>query len=215
MMKIKTFQFNPFQENCYVLSDDGEAVVIDCGAYYDTERQAVAQYINDARLQLRHVLCTHAHLDHIFGVDTLWQSFGMAPQVHPADMPLYDAFEEQARQFMGVGLGRPLPSAESTLTDGTVIAFGGQLLRVLHTPGHSPGGVCFYCEAEKTVFTGDTLFRMSVGRTDLEGGSWSQLMDTLHNVVAQLPADTIAFPGHGHQTRIGYELRMNPYLNDL
>ncbi|MCR5679715.1 MAG: MBL fold metallo-hydrolase [Prevotella sp.] len=215
MMKVKAFQCNPLQENCFVASHGGEAVVIDCGAYFDSERKAVVQYIKEEELTLRHVLCTHGHLDHIFGVDTLWQEFGVSPQIHPADLPLYNNMEEQTRQFMGIGYGRTLPKADGTLTDGTLIAFGEQQLRVLHTPGHSPGGVCLYCEAEKIVFTGDTLFRMSVGRTDLEGGSWPQLMHSLQTVVAQLPADTVVLPGHGPQSLIGEEKRMNPYLNNL
>lgn len=113
---------------------------------------------------------------------------------------------------IGMSYDRPSPPIGHLLSDGDDIGFGSHTLRVIHTPGHSPGGVLFYCETEHVVFTGDTLFRMSVGRTDLPGGSWPQLMKSLHDKVAPLPADTIAYPGHGPATRIGDETTMNPYF---
>ena len=214
MMNVKTFQCNPLQENCYVVSDDEskEAVVIDCGAFYDAERRALAAYINDNGLLLRHVLCTHAHFDHVFGLDTLCAEFGIAPRLHAADVAIYDAFSQQMRMFMGSDYGLQLPPLGKLLADGEQICFGQHHLRVMHTPGHSPGSVVFYDEAEKVLFSGDTLFRMGVGRTDLQGGSWQQLMQSLHDVLATLPPDVKVYPGHGPATTIGEEVRMNPYL---
>ncbi len=214
MMNVKTSQCNPLQENCYVVSDDEskEAVVIDCGAFYDAERRALAAYINDNGLHLRHVLCTHAHFDHVFGLDTLCAEFGIAPRLHAADVVIYDAFSQQMRMFMGSDYGLHLPPLGELLADGEQIGFGQHHLRVMHTPGHSPGSVVFYDEAEKVLFSGDTLFRMGVGRTDLQGGSWQQLMQSLHQVIATLPPDVKVYPGHGPATTIGEEVRMNPYL---
>ena len=214
MMNVKTFQCNPLQENCYVVSDDEskDAVVIDCGAFYDAERRALAAYINDNGLHLRHVLCTHAHFDHVFGLDTLCAEFGIAPRLHAADVAIYDAFSQQMRMFMGSDYGLRLPPLGELLVDGELIGFGPHHLRVMHTPGHSPGSVVFYDEAEKVLFSGDTLFRMGVGRTDLQGGSWQQLMQSLHDVLAPLPPDVKVYPGHGPATTIGEEVRMNPYL---
>lgn len=214
MMNVKTFQCNPLQENCYVASDDEskEAVVIDCGAFYDAERRALAAYINDNGLLLRHVLCTHAHFDHVFGLDTLCAEFGIAPRLHAADVAIYDAFSQQMHMFMGSDYGLQLPPLGELLVDGEQICFGQHHLRVMHTPGHSPGSVVFYDEAEKVLFSGDTLFRMGVGRTDLQGGSWQQLMKSLHHVIATLPPDVKVYPGHGPATTIGEEVRMNPYL---
>ena len=98
------------------------------------------------------------------------------------------------------------------LTDADVIQFGTHRLQILHTPGHTPGGIVFYCEEERTAFSGDTLFRMSIGRTDFERGSYEEMLSSLHNVVAHLPADTTVYPGHGPQTTIAEELRYNPYF---
>lgn len=214
MINVRNFQCNPVQENCFIVNDETkETVVIDCGAFFDTERKAVTQYIRDNGLSLRHVLCTHGHFDHIFGLDTLYQEFGVKPRLHEADNFLYEHMNEQVKSFFGVSYDRPLPPAGEPLIDGELITFGNHQLKVLHTPGHSPGSVLFYIESEKTLISGDTLFRMSVGRTDLEGGSWQQLMDSLRRVVASLPADVKVYTGHGPATIIGEEIQMNPYFS--
>ena len=214
MLNIKTFQCNPIQENCFVVSDadSGDAAVIDCGAYYDAERAAIPEYIRKQGLQLRHVLCTHAHFDHIFGVDTLYQEFGLQPRLHDADRQLYQDMSRQLQSMMGMPWQRPLPPLGTPLTHGEVISLGRHSLQVLHTPGHSPGSVVFYSADAHLLFAGDTLFRMSVGRTDLPGGSWQQLMDSLHQVLAPLPADVTVYCGHGPATRMADELAMNPYF---
>ncbi|MBQ3632062.1 MAG: MBL fold metallo-hydrolase [Prevotella sp.] len=213
MLNIRCFQCNMLQENCYVVNDvTREAVVIDCGAYYEQERQAISDYIRREELTLRHVLCTHGHFDHVFGVDTLYKEFGVGPEIHADDNFLMEGFDDQCIALLGVPYGRQLPPVGHFLIDGEDIGFGTHQLRVLHTPGHSPGGVLFHCAEEKVVFSGDTLFRMSVGRSDLQRGSWTQLMASLTTVVAHLPEDTTVYPGHGPTTTIGLERRMNPYL---
>ena len=214
-MYIKKFEVNPVQENCYVVSDETkEAAVIDCGALFEEERKAVVNYIEENGLTLRHVLCTHGHFDHIFGVDTLFEEFGIRPRLHAADHRLYDGMKQQVQAFFGANYDRNMPPLDDDLSDGELITLGNTQLKVLHTPGHSPGSVVFYCESEKILFAGDTLFRMSVGRTDLEGGSWQQLMLSLHNVLALLPADVKVFTGHGPATTIGDEVCMNPYFRE-
>ena len=214
-MDIKKFEVNPVQENCYVVSDETkEAAVIDCGALFEEERKAVVNYIEENGLTLRHVLCTHGHFDHIFGVDTLFEEFGIRPRLHAADHRLYDGMKQQVQAFFGANYDRNMPPLDDDLSDGELITLGNTQLKVLHTPGHSPGSVVFYCESEKILFAGDTLFRMSVGRTDLEGGSWQQLMLSLHNVLALLPADVKVFTGHGPATTIGDEVCMNPYFRE-
>jgi glyoxylase-like metal-dependent hydrolase (beta-lactamase superfamily II) len=213
MLDIKTFQCNPVQENCYIVSDEThEAVVIDCGAFYDAERRAVVNYIKNQGLTLCHVLCTHAHFDHIFGLDTLYEEFGVKPRLHAADERIYHGMSHQVAAFFGMPYDRSMPPLGDPLTHGATIGLGSHSLKVLHTPGHSPGSVLFYCESERVLFAGDTLFRMSVGRTDLEGGSWQQLMQSLHNVVAPLPANVTVYTGHGTTTTIGDEVRLNPYF---
>lgn len=213
MLNIQRFEVNPVQENCYVVSDaTKEAAVIDCGALFDEERKAVVNYIRENGLTLRHVLCTHAHCDHIFGLDTLFEEFGVKPRLHPADRQIYDNMEQQVMTFFGSRFDKKMPPLGDDLSDAELIPLGNTGLKVLHTPGHSPGSVLFYCESEKILFAGDTLFRMSVGRTDLQGGSWQQLMHSLQHVVATLPQDVKVFTGHGPSTTIGDETHMNPYF---
>ena len=215
MIDIRTFTCNPLQENCFVVNDESkEAVVIDCGAFFDAERKAVVNYLKDNHLQLLHVLCTHAHFDHIFGLDTLYEEFGIKPRLHHADQSIYDRTNQQVMAFMGMSLHLDMPPLDKDLQDGENISFGHHQLKVLHTPGHSPGSVLFYIKEEKVLFAGDTLFRMSVGRTDLEGGSWQQLMESLSTVVSQLPDDVKVYTGHGPSTIIGDEKRMNPYFRE-
>ena len=213
MLNIKTFSCNMLEENTYVVSDDSrECVIIDCGAYYDDERQAIVQYINNQQLKPVHVLCTHGHFDHCFGNDTLHEAFGLLPELHAGDEFLARDLKEQTARMFGMPYDRPTPPIGKFLADGDIITFGHHRLQVLHTPGHSPGGICFYCEEEKTVFTGDTLFRMSVGRTDFEGSSWAAMLHSLRTVITALPNDTVVYPGHGPRTTIGDEKHMNPYM---
>ena len=212
MINIRTFQCNMLQENCYVVNDNTrEAVIIDCGAFYDSERQAIVDYCRSNQLTPRYLLCTHGHFDHIFGCDTISKAFGLKASLHPDDNIIYQNIERSCQEFMGTGYGRTLPPTVA-LNDGDIIRFGNHQLQVLHTPGHSPGSVIFYCQEENVAFSGDTLFRMSIGRTDLEFGSWTDMMQSLQTVVAHLPADTVVYPGHGPHTTIASELAMNPYL---
>jgi glyoxylase-like metal-dependent hydrolase (beta-lactamase superfamily II) len=196
-----------------VVSDDSrECIVIDCGAFFDDERKAIVSYINTQQLKPVRLLCTHGHFDHIFGCDTIFGAFGLQPEVHSEDAYLTDDVNAQVKQMLGADLQLQMPAIGHYLADGEVIAFGHHQLKVLHTPGHTPGGVVFYCEQERTAFSGDTLFRMSIGRTDFEKGSYEQIIDSLHNVIAKLPADTTVYTGHGPLTVVGEEVAMSPYF---
>lgn len=213
MIDVKTFQFNLLQENTYIVSDDTrQCVIIDCGAYFDGERSALLQYLTQKQLTPVRLLCTHGHLDHCFGNDTVHAAYGLCPEVHADDYFLVSDLAKQALDFFNVDYPRPTPPVGPFLQDGQLIPFGTHQLQVLHTPGHSPGGVLFYCAEEKVVFTGDTLFRMSVGRTDFDRSSWQQLLHSLRTVVSRLPDDTLVYSGHGPTTTIGDEKRMNPYM---
>ena len=213
MIHIKTFQCNMLQENCYVVYDDSrEAVVIDCGAYFDEERQAVVDFLRSEQLVLRHVLCTHGHLDHCFGNDSLFDAFGVKPEVHSADEFLMHDLAQQAADFFGMHYTHPTPPIGHFLTDGELVSFGTHQLQVVHTPGHTPGGCTFYCAEENLAFTGDTLFRMSIGRTDFEGSSWSDMLVSLRRLAKELPPQTTIYSGHGPKTTMREELAMNPYL---
>ena len=212
MMNIRRFACNMLEENCYVVSDDtGDCVVIDCGAYYDNERAAIVNYIRDNQLNPVHLLVTHGHLDHNFGNNTIYDEFGLKPEASEMDDNLMRALGRQAEVMYSMRLNYDFPEVGKHLTANETITFGTHKLRVLTTPGHSRGSICLVCDAEKVVFTGDTLFRMSVGRTDFEGGSTQQIIDSLHRL-AKLPDDMVVLPGHGPQSTIGDEKKFNPYM---
>lgn len=212
MIKIKTFVCNMLQENCYVMSDEtNEAVIIDCGAFYPEEQQAIAGYIEREQLTPVRLIATHGHFDHNFGNSFVWHRYGLKPEVTAEDLPLMD-IRRQMRSMMGMDYEIEQAPTGRLLNTKDDVTFGSHRLRVLPTPGHSRGSVTLYCEAEHVAFTGDTLFRMSIGRTDFEGGSWSEMCNSLKQVLAALPADTKVYPGHGPLTTIGEEVQYNPYM---
>ena len=213
MLNIKTFSFNLLQENTYVVSDDSrECVIIDCGAYYDAERTALVDYINTNQLKPVHLLCTHGHFDHNFGINTVYDTWGLKPEISADDEWLINDLSGQFEAMAGIKLHWKFPEPGHFFTPDDIIRFGSHEFQILRTPGHTPGGVTFYCAEEKAAFTGDTLFRMSIGRTDFERGSYDDMLNSLTKVLAQLPADTTVYPGHGPKTNIGEETKYNPYF---
>lgn len=211
-MRIERFVVNPFQENCYVVSDDSkECVIIDCGAFFKEERSAIVDYIDKNGLKPQHLLCTHAHIDHCLGNNTIYEHYGLKPEVHGDDEQLIDMLPQQSELLMQYRLDYQMPPVGRYFTERDTIVFGKHKFSIIHTPGHTQGCVFFYCEEEKTAFSGDTLFRMSVGRTDLPTGNHQALMQSLHKVLTTLPHDTTVLCGHGPQTTIADELAMNPY----
>ena len=213
MLKIQRFVCNPYQENTYVVSDETqECVIIDCGVYFDDERLSLIEYINSNGLTPKHLLCTHGHFDHCMGNDTAYYEYGLRPEVSKKDEFLMSHMDDQAMYFLGMEYDRDTPPIGNYLSPDDIIEFGSHRFKVIATPGHTPGGIMFYCEEEKVAFTGDTLFQMSIGRTDFEGGDDADMRHTLKEVIGKLPADTTIWSGHGPKTTIGDELRMNPYL---
>lgn len=213
MLNIKRFVCNPFQENCYVVNDNAkEAVIIDCGALYTEERKAVTEYIRENDLSVKHLLATHAHIDHNFGNNTIKDEFGLLPEVSSADALLMDKLKEQAVILANIQLDYEMPAVGRFLNENNVIEFGNHKLTILPTPGHTPGSVFFYCREENVAFSGDTLFNMSIGRTDFEFGNYHDIIESLHRVVCELPNETVVYPGHGPQTTIQQEKQFNPYL---
>ena len=213
MITVKRFTCNMLAENCYVVSDDtNEAVIIDCGVMYEDEGTAIIQYIRDNNLNPLHLLCTHGHFDHCMGNGVIYKEFHLKPEVHLKDQYLMENMAQQTTDILGVALPMEVPPVGKYLSDSDVITFGNHTLRILHTPGHTLGGVTYYCKEEGIAFSGDTLFRMSIGRTDFEGGSYEQIVHSLQDVLAKLPADTKVYPGHGPETTIADEIRYNPYM---
>ncbi|MBQ7180555.1 MAG: MBL fold metallo-hydrolase [Bacteroidaceae bacterium] len=210
-MNIKRFQVNPIEENTYIIWDapTREAAVVDCGAWTKDDRQAIADFISNEGLQLRMALQTHSHFDHIFGAPWLNEQYGLRPRMHALEEAIYYAMPDMVRKF-GIRMSDPLPRPDEFLTNGECIMLGYTEIRIQHTPGHTPGGVCFHIPADDLLLTGDTLFRGSVGRTDLPGGNMGQLVASLHRLLT-LSAETTVLPGHGPETTIGYEAQYNPF----
>lgn len=213
MLRIQTFEVNPLHENCYVINDETkECVIIDCGALTETEQNAVIAYINEEGLKPIHNLGTHGHLDHHFGDAAILSAFNLQPEVAEGDKVLMQHPKEAALQMLGMDLNIDLPAGNLKLTENEEVKFGSHAFKIIRTPGHSPGSVSFYCAEENVLFTGDTLFKGSIGRTDFPGGSMFQIISSLREL-AQLPDKTIVYPGHGPQTSIGFELAHNPYMD--
>lgn len=213
MLKIQKFECNMFQENCYVASDETkECVIIDCGALYEEERTAITNYITENELIPKRLICTHGHLDHNFGNAEIFKSYGLRPELSAKDEMLINNLKSQAESFLGMEMSETGIKAGHFFKDKEEIAFGSHNFSVIPTPGHTPGSVMFYCKSENVVFSGDTLFRMSIGRTDFQFGSYKDIIESLKDVCYALPADCIVLPGHGEQTTIGFEREHNPYI---
>lgn len=213
MLRIQTFEVNPLHENCYVINDETkECVIIDCGALTEAEQNTVITYIREEGLKPVHNLGTHGHLDHHFGDAAILSAFNLQPEVAEGDKVLMQHPREAALQMLGMDLNIDLPAGNLKLTENEEVKFGSHIFKIIRTPGHSPGSVSFYCAEENVLFTGDTLFKGSIGRTDFPGGSMFQIISSLREL-AQLPDKTIVYPGHGPQTSIGFELAHNPYMD--
>jgi hydroxyacylglutathione hydrolase len=198
----------PFMENGYVLGceDTREGVIIDPGESIEELLEIVAR----EKLTIKHILLTHAHLDHISGVGRAKAVTGAPVILHAADRPLYDAVVQQGMMF-GIRV-ESQPPVDAFYDVAKTIAFGRYEVRVHHTPGHSPGGVCLEINDGGTLIVGDTLFAGSIGRTDLPGGNYDTLINAIHTVLFAFPDEAIAYSGHGEPTTIGRERRTNPFL---
>lgn len=213
MLNIKKFVCNMFQENCYIVNDEtNECIIIDCGANNNIEEENIKKYISNNKLKPCHLLCTHAHIDHNFGNEFIFNLYGLKPTVCKEDKFLFAKLSEQAKSFTGKEYDGKIKEPGTLIDNGDSIVFGNHTFIVISTPGHSPGSVFFYCKDENTAFSGDTLFRMSMGRTDLEGGSYEEIIKSLKNITTILPDETIVYPGHGPKTSIREERLMNPFF---
>ncbi len=209
-MTIKTFTFNPFQTHCYVCHDAGEAAVVDPSCHEDWEVGELLKYIESEGLEVKHILLTHAHLDHIFGCAAVTRALGKGFQVHRADAPLLLQASTHA-EMLGVTIEEP-PPPESYLEEEDTLTLGRYTWGVLHTPGHSPGSVSFLDPSNQLILSGDVLFYDSIGRTDLWQGSLPTLMHSIFNKLLMLDDRVNVYPGHGPATTIGREKHQNPFI---
>lgn len=212
-MKIKSFEFNPVSENTYVIYDDTkECVIIDAGCYYHEEKTTLLNFIVDNELVVRHIINTHLHFDHVLGLNFVMDQFKLKLQAHKDDEFLLEQLKSQLQMFGFPDNGEAAPQIGKYLTEEDVVKFGNQELKIFHVPGHSPGSIVFYNEAAGCIIAGDVIFRGSVGRTDLPGGSHGQLIRGIKEKLLILPDETVVYPGHGPSSTIGYEKENNPFL---
>lgn len=212
-MQITRFVCNMVEENTYLVYDsDGEAALIDCGAFHQEEKQAISRHIREHNLHLKRLLNTHGHFDHIFGADYIYKEYGVKIQLADAERTTFESSVSQMCTFMHRPLPLELPPAGTYLHDGDLIEVGSLRFEVIATPGHTPGGICFYDQTHGVLFSGDSLFKGSIGRTDLPGGDFQALVQALKTRILSLPDQVTVLPGHGPATTIGAERRNNPYL---
>ena len=212
MITVKKFVFNDFQENTFVLHDQsGEGLIVDPGCNSTDEREVLISYISEHGIRPLKIINTHAHIDHVLGVSYMASHFSIPFLLHRMDLPLIGRSVEQAIMF-GLDL-QEAPVANACLEDNEVISLGGSRLRVLHLPGHSPGGIGLWCEAQNFVIVGDVLFSGSIGRTDLPGGDYDTLITSIKNRLLSLNDDCLVYSGHGPETSIGEERVSNPFLS--
>jgi hydroxyacylglutathione hydrolase len=206
-MILDTFPVGPLQANCTILGDEetGQALVVDPG----DEAKRIYERLEKRGLKLKQILVTHAHLDHIGGAFELKQLTGAPIYLNEKDLPLLDSIKEQAR-WLGMRSPETAPPDEY-LTDGRVVGLEKYPAEVLCTPGHTQGGVSLYFASLKLLIAGDTLFAGGIGRTDLPGGDYAQIIHSIQTRLFVLPDETKVITGHGPSTAIGYERRENPY----
>lgn len=211
MLQIEVFTFNPIQENTYVLfNEKGEAAIIDPGCYFTAEKEELNNYLINNGLKPVKLLNTHCHLDHVFGNKYVHEKFGLDLYIH--------SDEEKVLEFApqsGLQWGMPFDNYKGPLhflNDNDIVKLGDDELKVLLTPGHSPGSISFYCEKQGFVIGGDVLFKESIGRTDLPGGNFEILEKSIREKLYTLPDAVIVYNGHGPATTIGHEKKMNPFV---
>ncbi len=207
-MIIRTLTVGPFQENCYIIGDPEtrKGTVIDPGS----EPERITRNIDESNLSIDSVYNTHGHIDHIGAIIPLQKKYRAAFYLHTDDETLIGKAVQYAAMY-GLEL-EGIPEIDRNINDGDELTVGGLKMRVIHTPGHTRGCCCFYFPNENIIFTGDTLFRESIGRTDLPGGHYQTIIRSIKEKLFTLPGDTTVYPGHGPQTTIGYEKMNNPFL---
>ncbi|MDE6206899.1 MAG: MBL fold metallo-hydrolase [Muribaculaceae bacterium] len=215
MLKIKQFAFGPLGVNTFVVYDSGtlDAIVVDPGMTSQTEYATFDKYISDNGLKVQQIVNTHLHMDHCFGDNYVRDKYGVKVAAHVDDAFLGKTMARQAAQFGLQVTDNRAVSIDVPLSDGDEIPVGQYTFKVIHVPGHSPGGLALYCAEGNIMIAGDTLFRGSIGRADLPGGDMQELLDSVSKKMFTLPDSTDVLPGHGGPTKIGTEKATNPFFN--
>jgi glyoxylase-like metal-dependent hydrolase (beta-lactamase superfamily II) len=212
MIKVKVFTFNLFSENTIVIWDDEtkHAAVIDPGTSTHDEEKMLSDFISSENLEIKYLINTHCHIDHILGCKFVKEKFNPVYYAPEKDIPLLEHAQQQAQMF-DIILDEP-PTPDLLIDEATDISLGNSKLKFLFTPGHTPGEYCIYLEKEKICITGDVLFNESIGRSDLWGGDYNTLIDSIGNKLLILPDEVVIYPGHGETSTIGNEKQNNPFL---
>lgn len=214
MTRIAAFTFNGFEENTYVISDEsGACIIIDPGCSTPAEEQELASYIRAHRLRPERLINTHCHIDHILGNAFVSEEWGLVPEAHRNEIPVLESGEAIARAY---GLPyRASPPIARFLEEGQTIRFGNTTLDLLFVPGHSPGHMALYQADEKFLLSGDVLFYGSIGRYDLPGSNFEDLVESIMKKLMQLPGEVKVYPGHGPSTSIAQEKEKNPFIAEF
>lgn len=211
-MRIKSFTFNPFQENTFIIYDDTkECIIIDPGFYEENEKNEFISFINKNNLTPTKLINTHCHIDHILGNDFVTKEWNLNINIHEKESEILEKSKEVATMY---GFNRYIyPNQEvSFISEKNKIRFGSTKLNILFVPGHSPGHICLYNKKEKSLISGDVVFQGSIGRTDLPGGNYDMLMHSIVKKILPLPHEVQIYPGHGPVTNLGFEKEHNPFL---
>ena len=211
MLKIKSFVFNPFMENTYLLYDEDskEGIVIDPGCYEDFEKKEIYEFIVKEGIKLIKLINTHCHIDHVFGNYFIKETFKIPFYMHKEDLPTLRSVPTYAPNYGFNHYDGAEP--DEFLEEGDCVKVGDNVLDVLFVPGHAPGHLALVCHKQKFCIGGDVLFQGSVGRTDLPGGDFQTLIQSIHNKLFVLEKDYVVYPGHGGATTIGEEMMSNPF----
>ncbi len=211
MMKIKSFTFNDYQENTFLIIKENKCIVIDPGNYYDEENMIIKNYIDQNSLIPQFILITHVHIDHVLGIEYLSKEYSMDTFIPESELDFYDNMINYSSMF---GFEKYSHQNQVKLiNESSNLNFIGSTIEILSLPGHSPGHLGFHFRKEKICFSGDVLFKNSIGRTDLPGGSFDVLIESIKNKLFLLDGDTVIYPGHGPQTTIDEEKNNNPFIN--
>lgn len=212
MTQIQAFEFSPFAENTYVMWDEtGECAIFDPGCYTLEECNILHQFIEEKNLRPVRLINTHCHLDHVFGNPFVVKTWGLGLEIHEGELPVLASFEKVCQMY-GIPFNDPQPIPTNFIEAGETLTFGNTKLKVLLTPGHSPASLSFYCAEAHFVLSGDVLFMESIGRTDLPGGNFDTLIQSIRTQILTLPDETVVLSGHGPATTVRHEREYNPFL---
>lgn len=211
MIYIQSYTFNPFSENTYVVfNENRNAFIIDPGNFSDPETKILNQFITSENLSVRNILLTHAHIDHVLGLQQAFDQYKVPVLMHELEQEILDRNPLDANRF-GFFF-KPFEGEISYLKENDILKLDEDEFKILHVPGHSPGSIAFYSEDDKLMISGDVLFEGSIGRTDLYKGNSDQLLDSVKSKLFVLPNETKVYNGHGNPTTIGFEKNHNPFF---